>query len=455
LNTPAEDTIYALSSGAGSAIAVIRISGNRSHEFLLKLFFLSSGKKLRRIRHGQMYYGLLKDPEDGKMIDEVYIAGFCQPRSYTTENMTEIYCHGSRGIISGVFRILQKMGARPATAGEFTKRAFFNGRITLNQAEAIRDLVDAETEEQAHIALNSLKGGLQEIVARLRTELITIIANMEVTIDYPEEDIEFWEREKIQEKLDELKKRLSLLAHSYESYKGCRDGLLTAIIGKPNAGKSSLLNTLLKEERAIVTPIAGTTRDSLEESFLLRGHKFRLVDTAGICNSRNPVEKIGVERSLSIEKNAAIKLYVYDGSTEVRLRQTEQEQNTLHLINKSDLPLHKSALDLQRTPQKRVFFISTLHYEGFEPFLEELIRIAELCSPKQEETMIISQRQQLCLNMAHGSIQAFSASLHSGIPVDVALIDLYEARDQLSQITGKIYTEDILEHIFANFCLGK
>lgn len=455
MNTQDESTIYALATGLGSAIGILRISGSQSHELLRKLFFCKNGQAIKKFRSGKMYYGFIHDPNNHALIDEVFTVFWQHPHSYTTEDMAEIHCHGSKGVISQIYRTLQNLGARPATAGEFSKRAFYHGRISLNQAEAIHDLVEAETEELAQIAINSLKGGLHEVIDKLREDLIIIIANLELSIDYPEEDLEIWNLNTLYQKVSEIQTQISTLAKSYDSYKLCRNGILTAIIGSPNVGKSSLLNSLLKEKRAMVTPIAGTTRDHLEEAFLLKGHKFRLVDTAGICQSHNPIEKIGIEKSLELEKEATIKLYVYDGTQPVVLRTEHNSCSCLHLINKTDLPLHNSAQKLQQEKSSQVFFISALRYEGFMPFLDALAEIATHCTNKTTETLIISQRQQLCLQEAHHSLQDFTTALQNGIPLDIALIDLYRARDQLAQITGKIYTEDILDYIFANFCLGK
>ncbi len=445
-----DDLIYALATGTGGAVAIIRLSGNLCWDVVLPLLRTKRNRSLRPTPRYLHYAGLY---DDTRLLDDVCVVFFPLEKSYTGEEMAEIHCHGSKAIIQRISEILQAKGARPALPGEFTRRAFINGRMGLSQAEAVRELIESDTIEEASVAIRKLQGELKNRVEELRMDLIDCAASLEATLDYPEEDIEHMDQGLLTQRIDSLRSKVQDMRNTYDRYKLSRDGIAVAILGKPNAGKSSLLNSLLKEERAIVTDIAGTTRDHIEESFQYKGIKFRLIDTAGIRESQDRVEKLGIERSLRFETEADLILYLYDGLEAVELRNNNPQ--AFHLLNKADLGLHQDNQPLLQ--QKRVFQISAMRHLGLEDLLNALQDFAKhlISQPDSEVPVITSARHAHCLDSAYQCLTHFKESLSRGIPMDIALVELYEARDYLGQITGMVATSDIIDRIFEKFCIGK
>lgn len=446
--------IFGLSSGTGGAIAIVRCSGPASIDIARKIFLTPNRKKKSRFVSHVMNYGLLWDDERSAILDEVYLVYFEAGRSYTGEDLVEIHCHGSNAIIQRIGQILTSLGVVPASPGEFTRRAFFNGRIGLSQAEAVQELVEADSLQHASIAINNVSGGLKSKITSLREQLVDCAAHLEATLDYPEEDIDFIDQNSLIQGVRSISSVVTEIFENYDRYQLIRDGIQVAILGAPNAGKSSLLNAFLKKDRAIVTDIAGTTRDHIEESIIIRGFKFSLIDTAGIRTTDNQIEKIGIERALEFEKNSTLKIFLYDGSEPAILR--DSDDRTLHVFNKSDLNLHEENQSL--VDNSRVIKISALTHNGIPQLEDWMVKQAQQNfsnTNNRELPMLTSIRQRDCMEKASDSLKLFCKSLDRGIPMDIALVELYEAMDFLGQITGKIITEDIVDRIFEKFCIGK
>lgn len=451
--TGQEPPVFAVATAPGGAIAIIRLTGEGSLALARSLYLSKKGKPRKHFRHAQMYHGFLVDPETDESLDEILLVCFSKGKSYTAEELMEIHCHGSIAVVEKIVELLTKLGASPAKPGEFTRRAFLNGRIGLSQAEAVRDLIASETFLESSIAIHNLKGDLKSKIASLRDELLNCAAHLEVNLDYPEEDIEDLTIRKISTRIKAIISLIDKILKSYERMVIFREGIYVAIIGEPNAGKSSLLNTLLKEDRAIVTDIPGTTRDHIEESLRFKGTKFRIVDTAGLRESHDPVEKIGIERSKIVEEKAKICIYIYDASEPVTLRQTEK--TCLHVLNKCDLEMH--AMNKQLIKERNVVVISALEGIGINRLLEELYELSRVFIGEidPEIPMLTSTRQAENLRNSRESLNQFQTSLKTGIPVDICMVELYEAISYLGEITGVVVTEDILDRIFSTFCIGK
>ncbi|MBT3783489.1 tRNA uridine-5-carboxymethylaminomethyl(34) synthesis GTPase MnmE [bacterium] len=445
--------VFALATGTGGAIAIIRLTGRGSLDIARLIFVSASQRPRKKFSPGLLCYGYLKDPSDNSLVDEVFCVYFPEGGSYTSEEMVEFHCHGSRAIIEKTSELLLSRGVKAAPPGEFTRRAFLNGRIGLSQAEAVRDLVEAETFLESSVAIRNLKGDLKSKIASLREQLVDCAAHLEVSLDYPEEDIEDLTHSQIEQRIEGIQRLIEQVLRSYDRFSIVREGVLVTILGSPNVGKSSLLNALLKEERAIVTEIAGTTRDHIEESFTYRGMKYRVVDTAGLRNTMDPVERLGIERTRTLEKKAQIRIYLYDCTLRNELHSSEGP--CLHIFNKSDLKVHPD--NQKYTDHPRTQFISALKGEGLEKMLD-LLHVTSLATYKSEDPeipVLTSKRQADALREAEMSLSQFLNSLKTGIPIDICMVELYDAVDHLGIITGAVVTEDILDRIFSTFCIGK
>ena len=444
--------IFGLSSQVGGAIAIMRCSGKNCLEIARKIFLSPIKKTRSTFKSHVMNYGFLWDEARQTILDEIYLVYFESGRSYTGDDMFEIHCHGSSAILQRLSEILRSFNASPAQPGEFTRRAFLNGRIGLSQAEAIHELIESDNLQQASIAINNVSGGLKSKIATLRNELVDCAAHLEATLDYPEEDIEFINQDSLIARIGEISLIINEIYQNYDRFILSKNGLQVAILGAPNSGKSSLLNALLKQERAIVTEIAGTTRDHIEESIQINGYKFKIIDTAGLRSTSDKVEKIGIERSLEFEKSSTLIIYLYDGTEDVTLR--ESEGNCIHILNKMDLQL--SDTNSKLISRSNVIQVSALTLDGLDKLESWLVTNASkyLCN-KKDLPMLTSERQRDSMQKAAESLECFRESLQSGIPMDIALVDLYEGLDYLGQITGKIVTEDIVDRIFEKFCIGK
>ncbi len=458
-----EDTIAAIGTPVGKgAIGIVRISGKKALKILKELFRTKKGERKETFEERKMYYGLVVN-EFEEPIDEVLAVYMKGPRSFTGEDVVEIHSHGGIVVVRKILREVLKKGARLAEPGEFTMRAFINGKIDLTQAEAINQLIEAKSEVEAKVALKQLEGNLSKKIEELRDNLLELKAYIEAAVDFPEEEIEILEKGQVKGKILEALDKLKKLIESYEEGKLIREGIKVAIVGRPNVGKSSLLNALLKEERAIVTEIPGTTRDIIEESITLKGIPLRLIDTAGIRETLEKVERIGIKRSLEKLREADVILFVVDGSkglTEEDLKilnHLKGKENVIAVVNKRDLGLKVKCSDLKGF--KKCVEVSAKEEKGIEELTEKILELV-MIEPEavlgKEEPLITSERQKRLLEEAKGALERVLKSLDEGFESPEFLsIDLNEALEKLGMIVGKITTEDMFDIIFSRFCIGK
>ena len=458
-----EETIAAITTAFGPAsVGIIRISGVEAGIVADKVFRSKKGVKLCNKKSHTVTYGYI-EAEDGKIIDEALALAMWAPQSYTGEDVIELQCHGGIIAVQAVLRLVLKAGARLAEPGEFSKRAFLNGRLDLSQAEAIMDIISAKTETTLRAAAGSLQGGISKGSSEIRDKVLGIIAYLEADIDYPDEDIERLTKAELQEKIIAAETAIGELLETYKSGHILREGLKTAIIGKPNAGKSSLLNAILKEKRAIVTEIPGTTRDSIEEYYNMGGIPLLLIDTAGIRNTEDVVEKIGVERTQEIVEAADIILYILDISAGVTKEDLAYLQGfpvetILVLVNKVDLTdveLTEQEV-LERLQGYDTLFISAKERIGLNQLEEAIFRKVFKNRAEIKNTQILTNvRQKEALEKARQSLRSADESLKKDMPSDFISIDLRQALLYLGEITGETLDEDIIDQIFSRFCLGK
>lgn len=449
------DTIAAISTApVRGAIGIIRMSGENSIKILKKIFTPFNKKELENFK---LTYGKIIDNFYNKELDEVLVSIMKAPKSYTKEDMVEINCHGGNLILKNILNLLIRNGARIAETGEFTKRAFLNGRIDLTQAESILDLIDSKSEKNLDISLKNMEGRLNQKVLEFKKKLIDILASINVVVDYPEEVEDILSNSSIIQ-IEELIKDIKVIIESYETGKKIREGVKLSIVGKPNVGKSSILNKFLRTNRAIVTDIPGTTRDVIEESFLIKGLSVTLLDTAGIRETEDIVEKLGVELSKETINEADLVLFVLDCSRElsqedINILQLVKDKKLIYVLNKKDLD-HK--LKIENLELKNFIKISTKNDEDIE-------RLEELIYKEIDEKNINSKSDELILNnIRHKNLfekcfQHLNSFLQNAYhnPLDIASIDLKAAIDSLSEIIGEVTTEDILDNVFKNFCVGK
>lgn len=450
-------TIAAISTAPGiGGIGIIRMSGKESFDILKKIFVPVSNtpEKGYSIKYGKIYDG-------DEIVDEVLVSYFIAPKSYTTENMCEINSHGGMVVMKRILDLCLKNGADLAEPGEFTKRAFLNGRIDLTQAEAVIDVINSKTEKEAKSSMNQLEGNLSKRIKEIRDDLISGMADIDVSIDYPEYDIEEVTNLNISDILVRNKKRLEELENSFSNGKILRDGIKTAIIGRPNAGKSSLLNLLLNEERAIVTEIEGTTRDTIEEFISLGGVPFKIIDTAGIRETDDTVEKIGVQKAIDIAKDSDLIIAIFD----ITKKLTEEDKKILEILKdkKSIIILNKIDLN-QIGVDKKIFekysnnivTISTKTQEGVPELLDMMQKLVVTEEIKNDgELLVINSRHKALVHKAIMSLEKAEETLTMGMPVDVVAIYIKEILEELGKITGETVTDDIISEIFSKFCLGK
>lgn len=449
------NTIAAVATAPGNAgIAIIRISGRDSLEILKKVF-LPKNRKCS-FKPNMMYFGDIFEGEE--FIDNSLCVYFKSPKSYTGEDTAEIQCHGGSVVAERILRAVLNAGAYMAEPGEFTKRAFMNGKLDLSQAEAVMDMISALSEKSAEQSARNLKGGIKEAVTGIQSALTDIIAQVEAGIEYPEEDLEEVISSEQIPVLEPMLADISSLAKSYQNGKLVRDGLRTAIAGRPNVGKSSLLNLILGEERAIVTKIAGTTRDILSEYFIYKGLPIMLMDTAGIRETEDIVEKIGVERSLeAIECSDAV-IFLVDSSNELAAEDIEiynriKDRPHICVLNKLDLEARTGAEDFKNTFGEEALQISCMTGEGKKELLEHLSSFAG--GTESEGPVVQRQRQYDSLKRAEAALKSAIEQMRSGADLDCASIDLSAAWQALGEISGSTLTEDIIDRIFEKFCLGK
>jgi tRNA modification GTPase len=447
-------TIVAISTPAGNGgIGIVRMSGDNSLEILKKIF--------KPVKNGEfepnvMRLGEIIDSE-GNVVDQVLVSYFKAPRSYTGEDICEVNCHGGYIASKKVLELLLENGATPAAGGEFTKRAFLNGKMDLTQAEAVADLINSKTEKEGKASAAQLEGKLGRNIREIKEGIVDLLADIEADIDYPEyEDIEDVKNERIIATLEDKIEKLEKLEKSFESGKILKNGILTAIIGKPNVGKSSLMNVLLKEDRAIVTEIAGTTRDTIEEYVSLKGISLRLVDTAGIRDTEDIVENIGVEKSKKALNDAELVLFLVDGSKELSNEDKalyENIKNKNHIVIKNKIDLDEKELDID---DENIVRISAKTGDGITELEEKIEELFNLKNLESENELIITNiRHKDLINKAKTGLMKANNTVKDGLPVDMISINIQEAIKDLCEILGESISDDVLNRIFEKFCVGK
>ena len=452
------DTIAAISTPKGEGgIGIIRISGDKSFEILDKIF--NTKNPNRDLGFYKFNYGFIHD--NGKIVDEVMAVRMKAPKTYTCEDVVEINCHGGHLISEKVLELVLKNGARHAEQGEFTKRAFMNGRIDLSQAEAVMDIIQGKTEKSISLSLEQLRGDLRDKIGNFKKALLDVTAHVNVVLDYPEEGIDDPLPSNLRENLENVYTEADRLISSYDKGKKIKEGIKTVIAGKPNVGKSTLLNSLLKEERAIVTHIPGTTRDVIEEIINIKGIPLVLTDTAGIRKTEDIVENIGVEKSKKFIENADLVLLVLDASRELESEDREviqeiqnNNKKTIVLLNKIDL---ERKIELDEFRLENILEISAKDNIGIEDMEERIYSyiVEEKVEDSSEKLIITNIRHKTALEKTKDAIRNIFETIDAGMPMDLISVDLKEALDSLSEITGEISSEDILDHVFGNFCVGK
>ena len=459
------ETIAAISTAIGNGgIGIIRMSGKESFKILEKIFKNSKGEKLNlnKIKGYTIQYGTIVDSKTNEKIDEVLVSFFKNPKSYTREDMCEINSHGGMIIEKQILEQCLKNGAILAEPGEFTKRAFLNGRIDLSQAESIMDLINSKTEKELKASINQLQGDLSNKINEIRHDLLDIMADIEASIDYPEYDIEEVTNSKALGILNNTKNKLERLKDTFRSGKILKEGIKTAIIGRPNAGKSSLLNKILKEERAIVSEIEGTTRDTIEEFITIKGIPLKIIDTAGIRKTSDKIEEIGVKKALDIAKDAELVLVILDNSKDLTEEDREilklaESKNSIILLNKVDLKetnLEKSE-ELKKL-NKRIIKISAKNGNGIEELYNEIENMFQIKNLETDGEIIITNiRHKNQIEYAINNINEAINAVKNNLPIDIISISIKQTLEDLGKITGENVSEDIINEIFSKFCLGK
>lgn len=451
------DTIAAISTPLGEgAIGIVRLSGTDSFAIAQKIF---KGKDLNKVASHTLNYGHIIDPLTGKVMDEVMVGAMKSPKTFTREDIIEINTHGGIAVTNEILQLAIREGARLAEPGEFTKRAFLNGRVDLTQAEAVMDIIRAKTDKAMNIAVKQLDGSLSDLINNTRQEILNTLAQVEVNIDYPEyDDVEEATTAVVREKTMEFEQLLTNLLRTARRGKILREGISTAIIGRPNVGKSSLLNNLLREDKAIVTDIAGTTRDVIEEYVNINGVPLKLIDTAGIRETDDIVEQIGVERSKKALKEADLVLLVLNASEPLtaqdrQLLEISQDTNRIILLNKTDLP---ETIETSKLPED-VIRISVLKNQNIDKIEERINNLffENAGLVEQDATYLSNARHISLIEKAAESLQAVNQGLELGMPVDLLQVDLTRTWEILGEITGDAAPDELITQLFSQFCLGK
>jgi len=455
-----ERTICAISSPAGTgAIAIIRLSGEKAIEISSKI--LQNSSRFIKTKPGQFIFSIILQ-ENKEILDEVMIVKFKSPQSYTGENMVEIYCHGSIFIQNEIINLLLNQGVSIAKPGEFTKRAFLNGKMDLSQSEAVADIISSNSLESHRLAINQMKGKVSSEINFLRDKMIELTALMELELDFGEEDVEFADRKSILELISQLQTRINSLISSFRYGHAMKSGVPVVIAGEPNTGKSTLLNLLLKEDRAIVSSLPGTTRDTIEEELILDGIKFRLIDTAGIRKSKNKLENEGIKRSQNSIKKAQLILLVIDAkNTDIQIiKQIENIKNSIienqyliPVINKIDTI--EQGRKFQIPELETPVFISAIKNENTDELCERMTDYVKSLQTGANDTIITSARHLEALISTSNSLERAEVALKDGLSGDFVSQDIREAMYLLGEITGKVSNEEVLGAIFAKFCIGK
>ena len=461
LHTTEFDTIAAISTPPGEgAISIVRLSGEEAIQVISKIF---KGKDLSKVASHTINYGHIIDPKTKEVIDEVMVSVMLAPKTFTREDVIEINCHGGIVSTNKILQLVLQHGARLAQPGEFTKRAFLHGRIDLTQAESVMDLIRAKTDRSMKVALNQLDGNLAKLIRSFRQEILDVLAQVEVNIDYPEyDDVETMTTKLLADKADQLQAKIAKLLQTANQGKILREGLATAIVGRPDVGKSSLLNYLLHEDKAIVTDIAGTTRDVIEEYVNVRGVPLKLIDTAGIRQTDDKVEQIGVQRSKKAIEQADLVMLVLNASEKLtpqdrQLLELTQDKKRLVILNKTDLAQQLEIEEVNKlVDADPILTTSVLTQDGLDVLEEKIAALFFGGIENSQETVLVTKARHIALlNQAKDSLAEVLNGISLGMPVDLCQIDMTKAWELLGEITGESYQDELLDQLFSQFCLGK
>lgn len=466
------DTIVALATPSGSgAVAIIRMSGREAISIASNVFQSVSGKDLNKQKTHTIHLGTIVDSD--KIYDQVLVSIFKNPNSYTGEDVIEISCHGSIFIQQQIIQLLLRKGCKMAKAGEFTLRAFLNGKLDLSQAEAVADLISSDNEASHQVAMQQMRGGFSNEIAKLREELLNFASLIELELDFAEEDVEFADRTQFHDLLNRIEFVLKRLIDSFAVGNVIKNGIPVAIVGEPNVGKSTLLNALLNEERAIVSDIAGTTRDTIEDELVINGIGFRFIDTAGIRETKDVVESIGIKKTFEKIEQAQVVLYmvdgcqlIVDGKLESLLLEIGKTRNQfplkpiLIIINKEDLiaPENKLTINKKLTTNNQkltTIYISAKQKKGIDELKNTLLSFVNTGALRNNETIITNTRHYDSLHKALEEIQKVKFGIQTNLPSDLMAIDIRQALYYFGEITGEVTNDELLGNIFANFCIGK
>ena len=456
-------TIAAISTAPGiGGIGIVRMSGEDCFEILEKIFKAKNPEEIESIKGYTIKYGNIIDPETNKNIDEVLVSYFKAPKSYTTENMCEISSHGGIVVVKNILEVCLKNGAKLAEPGEFTKLAFLNGRIDLSQVESIIDIINAKTDKELKASMNQLEGNLSKQLKEIKQQILDLLVDIEASIDYPEYDIEEVTEDKAKKGLQKIEEAINKLYRTFEDGKIIKEGIKVAIIGRPNSGKSSLLNNILDEDRAIVTEIEGTTRDTIEEFVSIKGIPFKIIDTAGIRDADNEVEIIGINKSKKVAEDSDLIIAMFDNSKPLNKEDKEilefiKDRKAIILLNKIDLK--ESNLENLKEiieTNKKVLKISLASESNLSDLYNEFDKMFGLEEIMPENGVLVTNiRHKKLIEEALNHLREAKMALESNMPVDIISINVKEVLQDLGKITGENVSEDVIKEIFSKFCLGK
>ena len=456
-------TIAAISTAPGiGGIGIVRMSGEDCFEILEKIFKAKNPEEIENIKGYTIKYGNIIDTETNKNIDEVLVSYFKAPKSYTTENMCEISSHGGMVVVKNILEVCLKNGANLAEPGEFTKLAFLNGRIDLSQVESIIDIINAKTDKELKASMNQLEGNLSKSIKEIKKQILDLLVDIEASIDYPEYDIEEVTEDRAKKGLDRIEEAINKLYRTFEDGKIIKEGIKVAIIGRPNSGKSSLLNSILNEDRAIVTEMEGTTRDTIEEFVSIKGIPFKIIDTAGIRDADNEVEIIGINKTKKVAEDSDLIIAMFDNSKPLNKEDKEilefiKDRKAIILLNKIDLK-ESNLENLKEVIEtnKKVLKISLASESNLSDLYNELDKMFGLEEIMPENGVLVTNiRHKKLIEEALNHLREAKKALESNMPVDIISINVKEVLQDLGKITGENVSEDVIKEIFSKFCLGK